>query len=86
MEPRKFIIALNNAELVKAGRYVGEMPLPSPVRKGLICNDQCETCPLNKIGCAKKCVRFPDQVCSDCPCRASRYAGEINESGKAGIP
>ncbi len=51
---------------------------PSDIRKGIICTDQCEQCPLFLIGCAKRCVRFPDLVCGDCPCRASFFAGSIN--------
>ena len=49
--------------------------------KLIICNDDCDNCPLNTDqGCAKNCFRFPDLVCEGCPCRASKFAPEdINE-------
>lgn len=54
------------------------MTVPSPWRKKIVCTDQCDQCPMYLRGCAKVCVRFPDSVCSVCPCRASEGAGDIN--------
>lgn len=55
---------------------------PSKWRKGFVCIDDCEACPLAQRGCARVCNRFPDAVCATCPCRASRYAGKINSEGE----
>lgn len=63
-------------------RWVSEtqMTAPASFHTQVICNDDCETCPLNgPEGCAMKCVRFPTDVCAGCPCRASNFCGKINE-------
>ena len=49
-------------------------------RKWVICNSQCDTCPLYQNGCAGNCNRFPTDVCADCPCRASMFVGKVNEA------
>lgn len=49
---------------------------PSPWRTLVCCTDECETCPLFNEGCARRCVRWDDMVCEDCPCLASEGAGK----------
>lgn len=50
--------------------------LTQPVRwkDKIVCNDECETCPLYLKGCAGICTRFPDKVCEGCPCLNSKFA------------
>ena len=60
-------------------RNLRTLPSRPEVRMAIVCTDDCDNCILNKLGCAKRCTRFPDIVCADCPCRASIFAGDINE-------
>jgi hypothetical protein len=39
----------------------------------VVCIDDCPNCPLWKKGCAGKCQRWDDLVCSTCPCLGSKY-------------
>ena len=50
---------------------------PSLWRHSLVCNDQCDTCPLAQRGCARVCIRWPDKVCESCPCLTSIGAGKV---------
>ncbi len=54
-------------------------PLKQSIRMTIICSDVCESCVLYTLGCAARCTRYPDIVCKGCPCRASKFAGTINE-------
>lgn len=48
---------------------------PSPERTQIICDDDCDNCPLYQTGkCAKKCNRWENAICNDCPCLGSRNA------------
>ncbi len=57
----------------------GVLTEPWEGRRTVICTDKCDECPLSKLGCALKCTRFPDRVCESCPCRSSKFVGEIND-------
>ncbi len=48
--------------------------------KLIICNNQCDTCPLYLKGCAGNCNRFPTDVCASCPCRSSPDASNVNDA------
>ena len=63
-------------------QHLSDYTTPSPVRFGIVCIDDCDSCPLY-AKCVKICNRFPDMVCSTCPCRASKFIGEkeINDIG-----
>ena len=37
-------------------------------------NDDCDNCALHDKGCAKNCARWPDMICNNCPCLASKFA------------
>ncbi len=54
--------------------------LTKPTAKllGIECDDDCDNCPLYLKGCAGICNRFPDKVCKGCPCRASKFVGNVN--------
>lgn len=66
-------------------------PLTAPVswRGTVVCNDDCDNCPLFQNGCAgggvnskgenKGCNRWDNLVCKDCPCLASSYADLYRE-------
>ncbi len=60
------------------------LPKPPWWHKLIVCNDDCDNCPLNTAeGCARGCYRYPDNVCEGCPCRASKHAPkEINGGDK----
>lgn len=55
---------------------MGAMSLtaPSSLSQSVVCDDDCENCPLYLKGCAKNCVRWDDLICQHCPCLASKYA------------
>ncbi len=53
--------------------------MPVAARVDVVCDDDCENCPLYLEGCAQRCVRWDDLVCKDCPCLASLHAGELGE-------
>jgi hypothetical protein len=48
---------------------------PSDFVGDIVCIDDCEECPLFSRGCAGKCTRWDDLVCSGCPCLGSKYNG-----------
>ena len=73
---KEVIVVPTYQEMKQVSRYV--LSVPSKWRGKIVCTDQCDTCPLAQRGCARTCVRFPDKVCSMCPCRASAFAGAIN--------
>ena len=52
---------------------------PVEWRGSIVCDDDCDNCPLFKNGCAGNCTRWDDAVCFNCPCLASRFAAEKNE-------
>ncbi len=56
------------------------LTVASEKRKWIVCSNQCDTCPLYLNGCAGNCIRFPTDVCADCPCRASPDRGNVNEA------
>lgn len=49
---------------------------PSEMVGGVVCIDDCPNCPLWKKGCAGRCARWDDLVCSGCPCLGSRYSAK----------
>ena len=67
---------------------MGAMSLtaPSAASHVVICNDDCENCPLFKRGCAKNCVRWDDLICKHCPCLASKYADSLGNETKCVEP
>jgi len=52
---------------------------PYKGRMEIVCTDDCANCILFNLGCASRCTRYPDIVCQSCPCRASKFVGQINE-------
>lgn len=52
---------------------------PAAMRVTVVCDDDCPNCPLYLRGCAGRCVRWDDLVCSDCPCLGSKYADKLGE-------
>lgn len=53
---------------------------PSSLSQTVVCDDDCENCPLYLKGCAKNCVRWDDLICQTCPCLASKYADSWGET------
>lgn len=66
-----------------AQRFRGLKTTPTKLRTRMtvVCTDDCENCIMFKLGCAKRCTRFPDIVCEQCPCRASAFAGKLTGYG-----
>jgi hypothetical protein len=64
-----------------ADKGFNTIPTQKRTRMTVVCTDDCDNCIMFKLGCARRCARFPDNVCEACPCRASAFAGQINEVG-----
>ncbi len=65
-------------------RQLATSPYKQDTRMAIICTDDCANCIMYKLGCARRCTRFPDIVCAGCPCRASKFAGDVNEVSNDG--
>ncbi len=72
-------ITIPLADNEQRSRNLRTQPSRPEIRMAIVCTDDCENCIMYKLGCAKKCTRFPDIVCEACPCRASIFAGDINK-------
>lgn len=64
-------------------RKLQTTPSKLRTRMTVVCTDDCPNCIMFRLGCAKRCTRFPDIVCEACPCRASAFAGKIIEAEDA---
>lgn len=73
---------LLKAKIVEArGRvFAAEQSLTNTLAATVVCNDDCEHCPMFTRGCAKHCNRWDDLICKDCPCLASQYADAWGET------
>lgn len=68
---------LNSPGWVKNAFAITSM---SEIAATVICDDDCPNCRLYKKGCAGRCIRWDDMVCSTCPCLGSKW------SDKHGLP
>jgi hypothetical protein len=50
--------------------FLGAAHATVPVgwRKVIVCDEDCDSCPLAINGCARSCTRWETLVCYDCPC------------------
>ena len=75
----KLRITIPLADTEQRLRQLSTTPYKPEVRMSVVCTDDCANCVMYLLGCARNCTRFPDIVCAGCPCRASAFAGGMNE-------